>query len=234
MNPIANRLGFWSSLLAALSFLIFTVCFVAIALTQPLFVWSDLPAFVAYRQQYGDLFATIAQTAMLCFGPLYLVILNCIYETTPNEQRILVRIALCLGIGFAVLTGLHYFVQISAVRLNLAQGNWEGIEHFLQSKPTSAIAAINMLGWTLFFGGSSLFVAPAFSESRRKTIIRRLFQFNGVCCLLAGVGYVLNWVALVFVTINLGMGGAVMALTLLLALDFVQQEAREQPHPVAV
>lgn len=225
MNPVTQRLGVWSSGLAAFTFLLFTVCFVAIAVTQPLFIWTDMADFVAYRQQYGALFAMIAQTAMLVFGVLYLVILNCVYEVTPDSRKILVRVAICLAVGFAVLTGMHYFVQISAVRLNLAQGQTAGLEQFLQAKPDSAIAAINMLGWTIFFGGSSLFVAPVFEGSRRKRILQVLFQVNGVCCLLAGVGYVFNWVVLVFVTINLGMGGAVIALMLLLALDFAKQEA---------
>ncbi|MCC6166464.1 MAG: hypothetical protein IT329_04480 [Caldilineaceae bacterium] len=225
MNSPAQRLGVWSSSLAALTFVIFTLCFAAIAATQPLFLWTNLGDFVAYRQAYGDRFATVAQSAMLCFGVLYLVLLNCLYEMTPDGQRLFVRIALCLGVGFAALTGLHYFVQISAVRVNLAQGDIAGIEQFLQAKPYSVSAAANMLGWTLFFGGSSLFVAPIFSGSKRRRVLRLLFWFNGVCCLLAGVGYVFAWAALVFVTINLGMGGAVMALTVLLAFEFAGQRA---------
>ena len=232
MNAIANRLGFWSSVMAALSFLIFTVCFGAIAATQPLFLWTDLADYVTYRQTYGTHFATLAQVCMLCFGPLYLIILHSLYENTPDERKIFVRIAISLGVAFALATGIHYFVQIGAVRLNLAQGHVEGIEHFLQAKPDSAISSINMLGWTLFLGGSSLFVAPALVGDRRKTILRWLFRANGVCCLLAGLGYVMNWVALVFVTINLGMGGAVMALTVLLAFDFARQDRGEQPHLV--
>jgi hypothetical protein len=233
MNTIAQRLGFWSSALAALTFLIFIVCFAIIAATQPLFIWTNMDSYIAYRQTYGVGFATVAQAAMLCFGPLYVLILNSVYETVADGRKILVRAALALAVGFAMLTGMHYFVQISAVRLNFNRGTFQGIEHFLQAKPDSPLAAINMLGWTIFFGLSSLLVAPVFRGNRLQAAIRRLFWINGVCCLLAGVGFVLDWVALVFVTINLGMGGAVTALTVLLALHFHRGESPANSSQIA-
>jgi hypothetical protein len=65
---------------------------------------------------------------------------------------------------------------------------------------------------------SSLFVAPAFSGSKLATAIKILFLLNGLCCLIGGLGYVLEIVPVVYLTINFGMGGAVLILTGLLAV----------------
>lgn len=220
MNRQSLQLGYWSALFATLTFLVFTLCFVAILFVNPLFMWTDLAAYLDHREKYGQLYVYIAQASMLIFAPLYLVLLHCLYEAAPAQRRIWLRLAISFGIAFATLISLNYFVQISAVRFTLAAGHSEGIEQFLQAKPDSVISAINMLGWTWFFGLSSLFAAPAFGNGREARAIRWLLVANGTFCLLAGVGYVLNIVVLVFLTINLGMGGAVTALTNLLAIHF--------------
>lgn len=220
MNRISIQIGFWSSLLAAIACFLFTACFMAIVIVNPLFIWTNLSDYLTYTQLHSQAFAYAAQTAMLCFGSLYLLLLHSIYEYAPHEKKILIRIALSFGVIFAALTGIHYFVQITTVRWQISQGQLAGIEQFLQAKPDSVIAAVNMLGWTLFFGLSSLFVAPVFAGSKLACAIRRLFLANGIFCLLGGVAYVFKIVLLVFVTINLGMGGAITTLTILLCFFF--------------
>lgn len=219
-NPLSVRLGFWSAFLIAVAFVVFTVCFVAIALTPPLFMWTNLADFVTYAGQRSQVFQQLARLTMLAFGPLFVVLLNSLFDYAPPEKRVLVQIAVCFGVAFAALTGLHYFVQLSTVRLSLLRGELNGLEQVVQANPISAISATNMLGWTVFLGLSSLFVAPVFTGSRLETAIRIAFLVNGLCCLLGGVGYVLDLTPLVFVTINLGMGGAVLIAAILLCFLF--------------
>jgi hypothetical protein len=220
VNKLSAQLGFWSSFLGAAAFVLFVVCFVAIAALNPLFIWTNASDYLAHVQKSDQTFKYIAQALMLGFGPLYVLMLNSIHDFTQDELKPLSRAALAFGIIFAVLIGIHYFVQISAIRLNESKGQIAGLEQFLQAKPDSAIMAINMLGWTLFFGLSSLFVAPVFSGSKLAQAIRILFFVNGAFCILAGIGYVFENVGLVFLTINLGMGGCVTAITILLCIFF--------------
>lgn len=220
MTLLSAKLGFWASLASAVLFLVFTVCFIAIAAVNPLFSWTNLADYIAYTEKYNQVWKYIAQSAMLFFTALYIIMLDSLYDFTNADKKPLVRIALVFGAIFAALVSLHYFVQLSSVRLNLAKGHLEGIEQFLQSRPDSAISAINMLGWSLFFGLSSLFVAPVFGDSRLERWIRRLFFLNGAVCLLAGIAFVIDNIALVFLTINFGMGGAVIAITILMTLFF--------------
>jgi hypothetical protein len=210
MERLAIRLGYWSSVGIVVTFVVFTACFVAIALKPPLFIWTGLPDYITYVENNDQFFPNLARLMMLVFGPLYVLMLSSIHELLGGEKRHLARISLCFGAAFAVLTGINYYLQLSAVRISIQKGETQGLEQVLQANPYSAVAAINVLGWSLFFGLSSLFVAPVFEGSRLDNVVRIAFILNGIFCLLGGIGYALDIAALVFFTLNLGMGGAVL------------------------
>lgn len=208
MTTLSNRLGFWSATAGTALFLLFTVCFIAIAANPPLFIWTNLADYLEYTRSHNQLFKYLAQSAMLLFGPVFLVLLHAIHEDAPAEKKLLSRIATSFGLGFAVLTGIHYFLQLSIVRQSELSGTLDGIGQFLQANPHAAILAIDMLGWTLFLGLATLFAVPLFPGKGLQKTIRYALLINACCCLLGGVGFVLELVPLVFLTINLGMGGA--------------------------
>lgn len=229
MNRLSAKLGYWSALVCLITFIVFTVCFVAIAIVNPLFTWTNLSDFVTYTQNNNQLFKYIAQFSMLIFGAAYVVMLAGIYDYTPEDKKILTRISIYFGILFAALVGINYFVQISAVRLDLLKGQLTGLEQFVQSNPTSGIAAINMLGWSLFLGLSSIFIAPVFAGGKLEKVIKYAFLVNGIICLLGGVGYVFDIVALVFFCMNFGMGGALMVAMIALCMLFRKLDKASTP-----
>ncbi len=225
MNALSIKLGFWSAFLCAATFIVFTICFVAIFVVNPLFVWTDLSAYVETVNSTNQFFKHVAQFMMLLFAPLFVVLLASIVDYAGQEKKILARIALYFGIMFAVLISINYFVQLSVVRQNIAKGDLAGLEHLIMVNPGAAILAINMLGWTLFFGLSSLFVSPVFAADKQRggrleKVIRYAFLLNGIFCLLGGIGFLFEITALVFLTINLGMGAAVLVMTIALAMFF--------------
>lgn len=224
MSHVSIKLGFWSAILCAATFIVFTLCFMAILVLNPLFIWTNFEDWVAYSNQNNQFFKHLAQLMMLLFGPFFVILLSAIYEYAEEDQKILARISLSFALIFAALISMHYFLQISTVRLNLTQGKLEGLEHFVQANPTSALAGINMLGWTLFFGLSCLFAAPIFSGGRLQNIIRYSFLANGIFVLSGAVGYILDITILVFVLMNLAMGAAVFAFTISLALLYRRLE----------
>ena len=233
MHTSSAKLGFWSSLAAATTWLIFTVCFLAIPASQPRFTWTDLAGFVEYARAHDRTLIYVAQACMALFGPLYVLIVSSLVEWAAPERKGLLRAAFGLGIGFAVLTGINYFTHITAVRFNLDRGTTAGLEQLVQHKPDSVMAAINMLGWTIYFGLSTLLASAAFSANTGKlaTGIRLALLANGVCCLLAGAGFVIDNTTLVYLTINLGMGGAVLiALPLLCVFFFRFRDSQRIPE----
>lgn len=223
-SPTTSRLGFWAAAGSALAVVVYVVCFIAIAVTRPLFIWSDLAGYVSYAQTHGTLLPDLARLAMLIFAVLFVLVLNSIHDQAPANRKILTRSSLCFGLAFAVLTGAHYFTQISAVRLNVLTNQLVGLEQVIQANPYSAFSAMNMAGWTLFLGLSSLLVAPVFSGRGLARVLRIAFFLNGIFCLAGGVGYVLGLVVLVFVAINLGMGAAITVIPIALALWFRRLE----------
>ena len=124
------------------------------------------------------------------------------------------KISIIFALAFAVLTSLHYFVQLSSVRLNIEKGNFEGLEHFVQANPISIITSIDMLGWILFLGLSSFFIFPIFTGNRLNRIIRYSFIINGLSCFIAGIRYIFKIDILTFIFINSGVGGAVITMTI--------------------
>src|SRR5512136_2819321 len=127
MNRLSIKLGFWSALLSAITFIIFTICFVTILLVGPLFIWTDLPAYVAYVHENNQFFQDLARLAMLLFGLLFIVLLHSIHEYAAADKKILTRMSICFGLGFATLIGVNYFVQLSVVRQNIGQGHLAGL-----------------------------------------------------------------------------------------------------------
>ena len=226
MRTLSNQLGFLAALSIAICFILFTVCFVAIAMKPPLFVWTNLNDYLTYAAQNEGIWQSIARATMLAFGPLYLILLACLHDYAPDSHKILVKISIYFGIIFATLTGMHYFIQLSAAPWAAQQGYVQGLEHWLQANPLSPISAINMLGWTLFFGLSSLFVSFIFWGSPTAVIVRIAWTVNGIFCLLGGIGYIFQMLTLLFVTINLGMGGAVLVAAIGLCFWFRQQATR--------
>jgi len=214
MNTLSQRIGFWSALLITITFVAWIICFSGIAMTMPLFTWTNPEEYIAFEQQYPQYFQNIAKFFMMLFGPLYLIFLASFYDQTNENKKILIRISLLFGLAFAVTSSMHYFVQLSAVRQNLIQGYYDGLQYFAQANPYSMMTAIDMTGWTLFLGLSSFFFFPVLSGSRLKKIIRYAFLANGICCTLAAIGYVFKIDVLTFLFINLGVGGAIMIISI--------------------
>jgi energy-converting hydrogenase Eha subunit C len=220
MKSSSIKLGYWSSLVCILTFVIWTVCFVAIFRLNPLFKWTNLADFITYSNTYNQSFKYLAQFTMLLFAPAFLILMHSINEITDENKKILGRIGISFATLFTACVGIHYFVQISSVRLSMANGQVAGLEQFIQSNPTSGIAGINLVGWTVFFSLSCLFMAPLFSGKGLNKVIRYSLIASGIVCILGGIGYIADSIILTFLALNLGMGGAILTSTIALFIFF--------------
>jgi len=231
ITPLTTELGFWASVVAALTFVSYTICFAAILATSPIFTWTSLADYLAYDESYGGPFRAAAQVSMIIFALTFLVLLHAIRETAPAEQRVLARISTGFGALFALAVGTHYFVQLTAVRINVREGLTDGLEHFVQANPYSILSAINMLGWSVFLGLSSLFIAPVFRARPVEPVIRAAFWANGLFCLSGGLGYAFEITWLVLLTTTFGMGGALLTAAVALALWFRKGREHRDGRP---
>lgn len=210
MTNLSLKIGLRSAQLLTFTFIIWIICFVGIAVTSPLFYWTNLADYLTYYQANDQYFQHIAKFFMLLFGPIYVVFICSFYDYASHEKKALVRMSLLFGVAFAVLSSINYFVQLTTVRLNIEQSHFDGLEHLVQANPYSVMNSINMLGWTIFLGLSSFFIYPVFKGDKLRRIIGYAFLFNGASCFLGGIGYVLHIDFLTFLFMNLGLGGAVL------------------------
>ena len=140
-NVLALRLGYWAALLMVVTFAVFTVAFIAIPLTGPLFIWHDLAGYIAYVRSGHTFFQDLARWMMLLFGPLVVILFASLGELVSGERKLLTRIGLSFAAIFAALTGINYFVQLTAVRLAVQKDVTAGLEQIVQANPISAVAA---------------------------------------------------------------------------------------------
>lgn len=225
MKTLSYKVGYFTSLVSALIFFSWMICFIGIALTSPIFFWTGMADYLNYTEQNSQILQIVAKALMLVFGPLFVVLINSYYEFVPNEKKFLIRLSLLFALGFAILSSMHYFVQLSSVRLNLLEGNINGMELFVQANPNSIMTSIDMLGWTLFLGMSSFAIFSVFGNDQR--IIRFAFLANGISCMLAGVGYVFQIDLLTFLFANLGVGGALLVVMIYSARLFRRLNSKQ-------
>lgn len=222
MNKIVLNTGLWSAIICLTSFVVWIISFTGIAISSPLFYWTNLEEYIKYVDINNQFFQYLAKSFMIIFSLSYMMLVFVFYEFTVTQRQILAKIAIALSLMFALVSSVHYFIQISTVRFAFAEGDYSGLEHFLQAKPTSAISSVNMLGWTFFFGLSSLFMYLAFKPDSMTKRIRIGLLINALSCLIAGIGYLFQIDIITFVFINLGMGATVFIITISAIRNFVK------------
>jgi hypothetical protein len=183
-NLLTSKLGYWSSILFAATGVGYALGMIALLLSFPIPEWNGIRSTVAEFSTMYVNFYSLCQFMAFISAPIYVIMLCCIHDSAPADKKILTSISLGFGIIFAALSSINYFVQFTSVRLNVLNSQLEGLEQFVQWNPTSAFYFINLLGWTLFLGLSSIFVATVFTKEKRGRLIKWLFMLNGTTCIL--------------------------------------------------
>ena len=89
------------------------------------------------------------------------------------------------AVGYAVLIGFNYFMQLTLVRQNLYTAP------FAMDNPHSVFFVIEVLGYGAM-GLATLFAAWVFDSGRLEKGIRWLFVINGVLGIGGMIGYAVN------------------------------------------
>lgn len=213
MKNISCKIGYWSAVSLTVFFITWIVCFVGIAVTSPMYFWDGLPHYLSYISTYNQSFAVVAKLAMLFFGPVYLLLIHSFYDCSSEKQRPLLRIAVLFALAYAITSSLHYFVQLTSVKFSIENNLTDGIVHFLQANPYSFLISVNMLGWSFFLGFSSLFMAMSFNNGYLSKWFKYSFYVLFISCIAAGIGYSLQIKWMIFLFVNVGTGGSLLAVS---------------------
>lgn len=226
MNKNILNIGLWSAIICLTSFIVWIISFTGIAIQSPLFYWTNIEYYIDYYKSNSQFFQYLAKSFMIIFSLSYMILTIVFYEFTTTERKILAKIAIVFSIMFALVSSIHYFVQISSVRFAIAENEYSGLEHFLQSNPTSFLSSANMLGWTLFLGLSSLFMYLSFIPKSLAKGLRLGLLINAISCFSGGIGYLFQIDLLTFVFMNLAIGLGFFMITIS-SIKFINALKRE-------
>lgn len=211
MNKTVSKLGRFCSVFSLCTFIGYTLCFAAILIANPPFTWSNTTAFIQYSMTYSQLFKYAAMVMMILFGISFTIQTECLQVFAEGIGRFWAKLAAKFTLAFALLIGISYFVQISAVRLQIEAGQTEGIGQLVQSNPISFIASVNMLGWTLFFGLACLFTGLSVKKTTLASKVLKISLFaNAAMMLICSVAYVLNITIILMLFMYAGLGAAIV------------------------
>jgi len=222
MDNFIQKSGLFSSAIAILSIIIWFVSFGLIASQGELFFWTDAEAYYQYIEENNQIYANLAKTFMLIFSLAYMVLHFSFYENKKEnkEQIFSGKLGLVFMSFFALLSAIHYFAQVSTVRLSLIHKQTEGLEQFIQANPLSFTLAINMLGWTLMMGLASFFFYFFFRSIEKHKWLAIFHGLNFIFSMAAMIGFVTKYDPLTFISINMGVGGCITVISIIGFLKF--------------
>ncbi len=129
--------------------------------------------------------------------PIFILMMACIHEYAPADKKIFSRLGLLFSIGYAVLIGFNYYLQLTLVRDNLYS------DVFAMDDPQSIMWIIEVLGYG-FMGLATLSAAFIFTDGKLENGIRWLFIINGILGIGGMIGYALEW------SMNILLGGLIV------------------------
>jgi hypothetical protein len=167
-----SKLGFWSATLAT----VFSLSYVIGQVAE----WLGwLGSKGGPESSSTPLGIAILLTPSLLLAPAFVVLLVCVHQVTPPEQRVWSLSALAFGIAYLVLISMNYYVQLTLVGPRLARGDTVGIESFLFVPFNSFLYAVDILGYSLM-SVATLFLVPLFRGHGVERATRFFLLGNGL------------------------------------------------------
>lgn len=131
-------------------------------------------------------------------APTFIVVMACIYATSPDDRTFFGLIGLSFALMYGTLISFNYFVDLTFVR----QGVFDAAV-FNMLNTSSLFWVVEVLGY-FFMGLATLFTAFIFVRGRVDIAIRWLFIINGVLGIGGLISYALS------VNISLLLGGLII------------------------
>jgi len=210
-GELARTVARLSLLCMFVAFVAYTLAYVVLLVRFRLPAWTTAAAFREGKGQPWFRLLTFCQACAFVTPLFFVAWVAALDASAAPRYETLTHLALSAAVAFAVLSSVYYFVQFA---LAGADATVPGGAALTQLNPASVFAAVNVLGWTLFFAVASLCLAPLFLSGGAGTVVLAgLLLLNGVVCLLGMAGYLAHVRALSVVFFN-GMGLAVLGFSL--------------------
>lgn len=167
----AIPIGFWSSLLTA----IFTVIF---AVSTFMFLAPDWKGIQSYASSFNSL-QMIPVIPPIAFALTNVIVMVSLHYHVSEDKRIFTLLGIAFAAIYATIICSNAYMQLFVVRLNILQGQLEGLALLAMPNLRSVFFALEALGYG-FLGVATLAVSPAFTGGKLVSWIRGLFVVNGI------------------------------------------------------
>jgi hypothetical protein len=171
MNPIINKVGFWSGILA------FTAT-VAYCIVQLLQLYGVLTYPMDEKLIYGT---------SLCIVIPFILEMLALHYTTPVDKKFWSHAALIFTILYAVFVTANYVVQLATVIPMTMQGNLDEVR-ILQQTPHSLFWDFDALGY-IFMGLATAVAIPIFKKQGFQKWVRIAFIAHALVTPLISIVY---------------------------------------------
>jgi hypothetical protein len=208
MTKTVAQVGFWAAVVTTALNVLFTLGLISIPATR----WAGAQLFAAEFKPIESLPAIPA----LLLGPAVMMLMLSIHFYAPQPKRIFSLAAVLFTAIYAALCSLNYFVQLTAVRQGVLNGDASAIAPFVMANPQSVFLAVDTLGY-LFLFIACLLAAPVFDRGRLEQGIRWLLVGSAVLGLIGVLGYAIDQPTIYFAGLMVS-GVTFLVLTTLLAV----------------
>jgi hypothetical protein len=180
-DKTAQKLGFWSAVLAAIMTLWWSIAF---GLYQPI-LHSPWPGMQAYAISFkvAPFLAWIVPCFLLTL--CFLTMMACLHTLTSEEKKIWSLLALIFAIAYATILSACYYIQMVVVEYNLIHHSTYGLALWLFAPPypNSIPGALEGIGYA-FMCLSLISASRLFSGNKLSKWISRSFLFSGLSGLI--------------------------------------------------
>lgn len=210
-SNLVQQIGFWSA--ACLT----ALCALELVLQGVMFATLTNGAIENNTAYY------FTQTAAFFTAPLFVVLMACLFFVAADESKIFALISFGFAICYAVLGGINYYVQVTAVRLAALNGGLDLVAPFLMPN-LSVMFAFDILGY-FFLTLSMLAAVPLFRGKGIERRLRWVLVVNFIIGIAAVLGNLIGDPMLLLPILPLTWIAAGVA-TGLLAIWFHQQDVQ--------
>jgi hypothetical protein len=172
MNHKMTSLGFWSAVIMTIAV-----------------IFSGITASTAMK------IPSLVSSIILI--PVFILLIACIHEYSPADRKFFSRLGLLFTMGYAVLIGFNYYMQLTLVLNNLYT------DVFAMDDPQSIMWVIEVLGYG-FMGLATFSTAFVFTNGKLENAIHWLFIVNGILGIGGMIGYALG------LSLNILAGGLIV------------------------
>jgi hypothetical protein len=201
MTKLSAQIGQWAAWTQTIVGYTYVAVFIVLVTYFSVRPWTDIQTFAS---EIGSAyFLTLTGHQVLAFlqALLVLVLAITIYEYASPDKKILARLGIAFALAFAILSSMNYYIQWVGVRQSILSNDLTGLGLFVQFNDDSPMFAINMLGWTFFYGLTTLVLAPIFNHNRLESWIRWAFIINGIGCIITAIllAFGQKWVSMFWI-----------------------------------